>query len=69
MREIKAGTQAESMKESLFIGWLPLVDAQPYYTTQGHLPRGATTQSRLGPLLTINNLNNAPQTYPRANLT
>lgn len=56
------------MKE-WFIGRLPLVDGQLAYTTQGHLPRGGTTQSRLAPPLTIDSPFNSPQTYPQTNLT
>lgn len=38
------------------------------YTAQEHLPRRSITLRGLGPSKSINNPENAPQTYPQANL-
>lgn len=66
--ELKAGTEAESLENSIYWhvlhGFLSLVS----YMIQNHLPRGGNTHNGLGLPMSIINQENNLQTCPQAKL-
>lgn len=67
-RNLEAVVTAETMEKRCSLASPRLMFSCHSYTVQSNLPRMALSQSGLGPPLSTSKQENAPQTWPRANL-